>query len=107
MTSGYTVDPVALQSSSPQYDDHAQQVADIYAELTSKLSAEGDCWGDDDAGRAFAGNYVGPAVSALESMRAHSDGLATMAEGVYAWARNYISADEAAKEDLSVQLGYQ
>jgi uncharacterized protein YukE len=107
MNSGYTVDPAALQSSSPQYGDHAQRLADIYAELTSKLLAEGDCWGNDDAGRAFAGNYVGPAVNALESMRQHSDGLVTIAEGVYAWARNYISADEAAKDDLSVQLGYQ
>lgn len=107
MPNGYTVDPAALQSASPQYESHAQQVADIYNELTSKLLAEGDCWGNDDAGRAFAGNYVGPAINALESMRQHSDGLATIAEGVYAWARNYISADEAAKDDLSVQLGYQ
>lgn len=107
MANGYTVVPASLQSSSPQYESHAQQVADIYNELTSKLLAEGDCWGNDDAGRAFAGNYVGPAINALESMRQHSDGLATISEGVYAWARNYISADEAAKDDLSVQLGYQ
>lgn len=107
MADGYTVDPAALQSTGPQYDDHSQQVADIYNELTSKLLAEGDCWGNDDAGRAFAGNYAGPAISALESMRLHSEGLATIAEGVYAWARNYISADEAAKDDLSAQLGYQ
>ena len=107
MPDGYTVDPSVLQSSRPEYESHAQQVADIYNELTSKLLAEGDCWGNDDAGRAFAGNYVGTAVSALESMRQHSEGLVTIAEGVYAWARNYISADEAAKDDLSVQLGYQ
>ena len=107
MANGYTVDPTALQSSSPQYDDHAQQVADIYTELTSKLLAEGECWGGDDAGRAFAGNYVGSALNALESMWQHSEGLVTIAGGLYAWARSYISADEAAKGDLSVQLGYE
>jgi len=107
MPNGYTVDPSALESSSPEYGDHARQLTDIYNELTSKLLAEGDCWGNDDAGRSFAANYVGPAINALESMRQHSEGLVTISEGVYDWARNYISADEAAKDDLSVQLGYQ
>lgn len=103
---GITVDPSALQSAAPVYSDQAQALADIYDTLTGKLHAEGACWGNDDAGRAFAGNYVWPAITALEQLREASDGLATIAEGVYSWARSYIDADEAAKDDLTVQLGY-
>ena len=103
---GITVDPSALQATAPVYDSQAAGLADLYSTLTGKLQAEGACWGDDEAGRAFGRNYVGPAISALEQTRAASDGLASMAAGVYHWARNYVDADEAAKADLTTQIGF-
>jgi uncharacterized protein YukE len=103
--SGYTVDPTSLASNAPQYGAVADQVQAVYDTLTAKLEAEGACWGNDDAGNAFAAKYVGGAVSALQQMDTTHQGLQSMVDGICTWARNYVNADQAAQDDLSTQLG--
>jgi len=102
---GYTVDPEGLASSGPQYGVVADQVQALYDTLTAKLAAEGACWGNDEAGNAFAAKYVGPAVSALQQMDTTNQGLQSMVDGVGGWAQNYVNADQSAQQDAATQLG--
>lgn len=103
--SGFTVDPSSLQGNAPDYGAAAAQVQSIYGTLTGQLQAEGDCWGNDAAGSAFAAKYVGPALSALQQMDTTHQGLQSMVDGICNWAKNYVSADELAQQDLNTQLG--
>ncbi len=103
---GYTVDTNGLASDAPAYRDAADQVRAIYDTLSGKLESEGACRGNDDAGRAFAGTYAGPAPSGLPSMPDHSTSRQSMVDGIFGWAKSYISADEAARAGLSKELGY-
>ena len=102
---GFIVDPAALQSNAPDYQSHAATLSEIYQTLTDSLNAEGDCWGNDDAGKAFAAKYVGPATSALNQIQATCQGLGTTAQGVYTWAQNYLNAQDADQQDIATQLG--
>lgn len=103
--SGFTVDPSGLDSTAPRWGDQAAQVQNLFDTLTGKLNAEGDCWGNDQAGHSFASKYVPAALAALQYMDAVNQGLQSMVDGVATWARNYVNSDEAVKEDLIAKLG--
>jgi uncharacterized protein YukE len=103
--SGYTVDPSGLAPNAALYGAAADQVRSLHDTLASKLDAEGACWGNDDAGAAFAAKYVGPALTALQQMVSTNEGLQSMVDGIYSWAKNYVNADQAAQQDVTTQLG--
>lgn len=103
--SGFTVAPAGLSSTAPGWGDQAAAVHDLFTTLTGRLSAEGECWGNDQAGRAFAAKYVGPALATIQYMGATGEGLRSMVDGVAAWARNYVSSDQAVRQDLATQFG--
>jgi hypothetical protein len=102
--SGFTVDPSGLGSNAPVYGAHADEVAAIHLRLASRLDAEGACWGNDDAGTAFARQYVGPALAALRMMITTQQGLDSMVGGVYQWAQSYLDSDDAVQQHLRDQL---
>ena len=101
---GFEVDPAALAATAPAYVTHSQALGDIYDTLVGKLNDEGDCWGNDDAGKAFAAKYVGPAVSALDQIAAACQGLGTAGQGTYTWAVNYLNAQDADQQDVTTNL---
>jgi hypothetical protein len=99
--SGFTVDPSGLSGNAKVYGAHADEVAAIHLTLATKLDAEGACWGNDQAGAAFARSYVGSAVAALGLMIETQRGLESMVDGVYQWAKSYVDSDEKLRDDLS------
>ncbi|MGH3273660.1 MAG: hypothetical protein ACRDNZ_04960 [Streptosporangiaceae bacterium] len=103
---GWAADPVGLAANAGPYGVHADQVQSIYATLSAALEAEGACWGDDDAGKTFAGKYVTNALNTLIAMSQNGSSMESMVDGIYSWAKNYMSADEAAKDGLTQELGY-
>jgi hypothetical protein len=103
--SGFTVDPTGLGSRADLYGLAADQVAAIHLTLATKLDAEGACWGNDDAGKAFESKYVGPALSALRMMIITQRGLESMVDGVYQWAGSYVHSDQAVQQDLLTSFG--
>jgi uncharacterized protein YukE len=103
--SGVTVDPTGLSANAALYGAAADDVASIHLTLASKLDGEGACWGNDDAGNAFAAKYVGPALAALRMMITTQQGLQSMVDGVYQWSQSYVSADEALRQDLLKVFG--
>lgn len=102
---GFTVDPAGLQAVVPAYDSQALALGDIYSTLRAALDAEGACWGNDDAGKAFAARYAEPAARALSQILAASEGVSSAAKGTSSWAENYLNAVTADQQDLSAQLG--
>ena len=99
--SGIEVDPAELQAAAPAYLAHSQTLTDIYSTLVGKLNDAGDCWGNDDAGKAFAAKYVGPAVSALNQIEAACTGLGSAGTGSYTWAINYLTTQDADQQDVT------
>ena len=88
---GFDVDPTRLRSAAPRFDAVADQLRNAGAALNTALSAEGACWGGDEAGQAFAQKYLpqleatttalGNVVEALRAIRTSLDASADTWEG--------------------------
>ena len=107
MSDGITVDPSGLSANAGFYGAHADAVESIHLTLAQNLDKEGACWGNDEAGSAFAAQYVGPALSALRMMITTQRGLESMVSGVYQWAQSYVDSDESLRQDLLKSFGSQ
>jgi uncharacterized protein YukE len=102
--SGVTAQTTDLSGQAPQYQATADQVGQVYRKLSAALDGYGPCWGDDDAGRAFARKYVDPACKALTQMDTANKGLTSMADGVSSWARNYLDTDQQLQADWQARM---
>jgi uncharacterized protein YukE len=88
---GFDVDPTRLRSAAPRFDAVADRLANAGSALNAALSAEGPCWGGDEAGQMFAQSYLpqaeatttalGNVVEALHAIRAGLDASADTWEG--------------------------
>ena len=57
MSELFAVDPAALRAAGPVLDEAGGSIAGVLARLGVALDAEGECWGRDEAGGAFAETY--------------------------------------------------
>ncbi|NIH77586.1 WXG100 family type VII secretion target [Amycolatopsis viridis] len=58
MSEGYTVDTGAVRGVVSKFDDPADRLEDVGKALEAALESAGECWGDDEAGKAFANDYL-------------------------------------------------
>ncbi|WP_336088187.1 WXG100 family type VII secretion target [Nocardia sp. SSK8] len=56
--SSIDVDPDALRNTKGSYESAATTLTSALQALTAALDAEGECWGADETGTAFAQNYT-------------------------------------------------
>ncbi len=91
------IDPAALRDAAPAFGALAASVGDILKSLCVVLDTEGECWGRDRTGAAFAQSYV---VGA-EQTRAAFPGLHDAMRGV-GWAVSAV-ADGADAAEAEVQ----
>lgn len=68
------VDPQALRATQPSFTSVADTITTAAAALARAIADEGECWGTDEIGQAFAKNYT-PGV---DSGQKAVTGLATV-----------------------------
>jgi uncharacterized protein YukE len=85
----------ALKRNAKGFGDGAKTLKGVFDRLSSALSAEGACWGGDDSGKAFEGNYTKPRDSAFKSFPSLEKSLKDIESGVQRMAKNYDGAEEA------------
>lgn len=71
--SSLNLDPAALRGTQPSFTSVADTITTGAKALAAVIAAEGECWGNDEIGAAFAKNYT-PGV---ESGQKAVTGLAT------------------------------
>jgi uncharacterized protein YukE len=91
------IDPAALRDAAPTFGVIAASVDDILMSLCIVLDTEGECWGRDRTGAAFAQSYVAGA----QQTRAAFLGLHDAMRGVR-WAVGAV-ADGADAAESRVQ----
>ncbi|ONM50422.1 WXG100 family type VII secretion target [Nocardia donostiensis] len=85
----------AIRATQPGFQNVATQVAEVLTTLRTALEAEGECWGGDEIGAGFAGNYKPGAEKALKAVEILSNTLSAMATGANLTAGSLQSQDEA------------
>jgi len=91
------VDTGKLKSAGEGFLEGATQLKAIYDRLDLVLSAEGECWGADRTGEAFAEGYKEPSKQVLESFLKFPDGLDGIKQGVDLMAKTYKLAEDASR----------
>lgn len=95
------VDPAGLRAAAPQVEAVAEALAGARSRLLSVLDGEGDSWGADEAGLAFAANYTPAAEGAVTALRA----LAGLVRGVADGLRDTANLVEGTDLGTAALLG--
>ncbi|MCA2210146.1 MULTISPECIES: type VII secretion target [Nocardia] len=56
--SSLNVDPDGLRNTQPAFTSVASTITTAAQQLAAVIAAEGECWGGDEIGAAFAKNYT-------------------------------------------------
>src|SRR3954454_22298587 len=72
---GFTADPDSVITASSKLSIAADQLDDAGKALQAALAAQGECWGNDDAGKEFSKDYVPGAQGAVEGFGNLVEGL--------------------------------
>ncbi|WP_328779543.1 WXG100 family type VII secretion target [Streptomyces canus] len=92
MSSNYfAVDPDGLAKTAPYVRAYSDQMRQVVTRLQSSLDEYGNCWGDDEMGKAFEEQYLTPRDQMIDGLKgiaevldSTADGLETMAKGFHA-----------------------
>jgi len=68
--------------------------------LSSILASQGNCWGNDEAGQAFAKDYVPASQEALQAFHTLIQNIQLLQQNLQQTANAYEGSDEAAKKSL-------
>jgi uncharacterized protein YukE len=69
------VDSVALRQAAPRFSALSGQLDGVFRQLAAALAAEGECWGTDDTGKAFAKEYLPAAQQIADAGREVADAV--------------------------------
>jgi uncharacterized protein YukE len=89
------VEREALKKNAKGFGDGSESLKRVFEQLKSALSAEGECWGNDDTGKAFASKYTPSRDEAYKSFPALAKNVKDIEGGVQKMAKNYDQAEEA------------
>lgn len=101
MTEGFSTDNELLARRAGDFDGLAERAGRIADDLRIEVEAHGQCWGDDEVGRAFAQGHVRPAQAALVGIGALPDGLTELGGWLAATARTYAQAEQTSHTAIS------
>ncbi|MFI5716488.1 WXG100 family type VII secretion target [Nocardia sp. NPDC051750] len=93
------VDPDGLRNTGPRFGAVAADITTAAEQLRRVLDTEGQCWGTDQVGQAFAKRYTpDPGLEAIQDVR---DAFTRYGEDVVTLADNV----EAQEQIISGNLG--
>jgi WXG100 family type VII secretion target len=94
MTSGFSADPAKLRQHGGEFAGHAERTGEIHRQLNQAVTDAGQCWGEDEAGQAFAAAYAQPAQETLSKLQALPAGLADVGDRFTGTAQRYEQTEQ-------------
>jgi hypothetical protein len=98
---GFTADPDAVITASSKLGIAADQLDEAGKALLNALAAQGECWGNDDAGKEFSKDYVPGTQGAEEGFTNLVGALRGMHGNVEKSMNALKNADDQAKDALN------
>ncbi|HEY8372623.1 MAG TPA: hypothetical protein VIL00_07765 [Pseudonocardiaceae bacterium] len=83
------------------FEGAAEQLAAAHSTLQGDLDAEGQCWGNDEAGQNFAQNYVPASQKVLETFAQLTEALRGIRTGLDEMANTWEEADSGNASGLN------
>ncbi|MEU1951469.1 hypothetical protein [Nocardia rhamnosiphila] len=95
MTDPLWLDPDAMHASAAEFDQMADELAQMLAELRATSLREGESWGTDEPGKAFAESYVPTAEQGMAGFENLVDRVRALGAGLRAATGTYTDTDNA------------
>ncbi|MET8794915.1 hypothetical protein ABZV91_00370 [Nocardia sp. NPDC004568] len=95
MTDPLWLDPDAMHASAAEFDQMADELAQMLAELKDTSLREGESWGTDEPGKAFAESYVPTAQQGIAGFENLVDRVRALGAGLRAATGTYTDTDNA------------
>jgi WXG100 family type VII secretion target len=99
--SGFDVSVSGLRRGAGQYGAAGDALNGVMEALNSALQAEGQCWGGDESGQAFAKEYVPNSRATLDAFKNLAQALDDIRGGVEASADAYEGSDQGNATGIS------
>ena len=99
--SGFDASVSGLRRGAGQIGAAGDALDGVLQALDSALQAEGQCWGGDESGQAFAKQYVPNSQATLEAFRNLAQALDDIRGGVEASADAYEGSDQGNATGIS------
>ncbi|MFI7499928.1 WXG100 family type VII secretion target [Streptomyces sp. NPDC049687] len=95
MSSSYfAVNPDGLAKTAPYLRAFSDQWAQIGARLEARLDEFGNCWGDDEMGKAFEEQYLEPRNQMMEGFKGIAEVLDSTADGMETMAKGFQATED-------------
>ena len=101
MSAQLWVDPAHLRGVAPRFDALSQRMTEVAATLTATLDGEGECWGADETGTAFASGYLQSADAAEHSLGFAVAALAAVGSKLRSTADSFDDTDRGTASSLA------
>ncbi|MFD4357274.1 WXG100 family type VII secretion target [Nocardia sp. NPDC058519] len=103
--SSIKADPDALRTTQSSFDSVASTLSAALTTLTAALAAEGECWGGDEIGQAFAGNYTPGVEQGKTSVGNLAKSMTQLGTNMVTVADKLVEQDTARAAQLKQSTG--
>jgi uncharacterized protein YukE len=94
------MDPAEIRSGGTKVGNAGEDLQRVFDTLKSALDAEGECWGNDEAGQEFAKSYVKASEDVSNGMKKLAKGLDDIKSNLHRTAADTEERDKSAAEDI-------
>ncbi|MGW1679132.1 WXG100 family type VII secretion target [Saccharopolyspora sp. NPDC002376] len=98
------MDPIRVRGGAAKFDGAADQMEQINQRLQQALQAQGQCWGNDEAGQQFAKDYLPGADGMQEALSSVQEALHNLRSQVEGAANDFEAVDQGNADDIG-QVG--
>lgn len=99
--SAFQVDADALRATRPGFDSVATAITTAADRLTAALAAEGECWGSDETGQAFAQNYTPGVEQGTTSVANLATSMSRLGANMVTIADTVTAQEDASASDIT------
>lgn len=89
------VERAALKKNAKGFGDGSTTLKGVFDRLQSALDSEGECWGNDNTGKAFSSKYTPARDDALKAFPGLAKKLQGIEGGIQKMAGGYDRAEDA------------
>ncbi len=91
--SSVNIDPEALRNTQPGFVAVASTITTAAQALAAVIAAEGECWGGDEIGAAFAKNYTPGVDPGQKAVTGLATTMTQLGENMVTVANTFVAQD--------------
>ncbi|WP_258346229.1 WXG100 family type VII secretion target [Saccharopolyspora gregorii] len=106
MADDFYLDPDGMRDANQRIKTAHDEMSAAFDELNAELAELYGCWGNDDVGKAFEGNYKEPAENIKKGSQGILDGVNELTGMLDETVDEFVAVDEQNRRNVE-NTGYE